>query len=172
MSAIGVAILAAMHSIRAMLDRMVGTAIATLSVLVLPVSLLLFLQWPLRDVVHAYAREANDLAQWLFALYMSAAVTYATRRDMHLAAHAVAHRYPAATRDRLRRAASLLVLLPWSLFILVVAWQPLLQSVGQLESFPDTFNPGYFLIKIAAWLMALLVLLQAMVELLPAKESA
>jgi TRAP-type mannitol/chloroaromatic compound transport system permease small subunit len=154
-------------SIRRVLDRLIGTATAALSVLVLPVSLLLFLQWPLRDLVHAYAREANDLAQWLFALYMGAAVTYATRRDTHLAAHAIAHRYAEATRAWLRRAASLLVLVPWSLFVLVVAWQPLLQSVGQLEAFPDTFNPGYFLIKIAAWLMALLVLLQAVVELLP-----
>jgi TRAP-type C4-dicarboxylate transport system permease small subunit len=157
----------ALVTIRQALDRVIGTATVALSVLVLPVSFLLFLQWPLRDVVHAYAREANDLAQWLFALYMSAAVTCATRRDTHLAAHAIAHRYSEATRTRLRRAASLLVLVPWSLFILVVAWQPLLQSVGQLEAFPDTFNPGYFLIKIAAWLMALLVLLQAIVELLP-----
>ncbi len=31
------------------------------SLLVLPVSLLLFLQWPLRDLVHAGSREANDL---------------------------------------------------------------------------------------------------------------
>lgn len=154
-------------AIRAMLDRTIGAATAVLSVLVLPVSFLLFLQWPLRDLVHAYSREANDLAQWLFALYMSAAITYATRRDTHLAAHAIAHRYSAKTRARLRRAACLLVLLPWSLFILVVSWQPLVQSVGQLESFPDTFNPGYFLIKIAVWLMALLVLLQSVVELLP-----
>jgi TRAP-type mannitol/chloroaromatic compound transport system permease small subunit len=157
--------------IRAMLDRAIGAAVSAMSVLVLPVSLLLSLQWPLRDLVHAYAREANDLAQWLFALYMSAAITYATRRDTHLAAHAIAHRYSDATKARLRRAASLLVLLPWSLFILIAAWQPLVQSVGQLESFPDTFNPGYFLIKIAAWLLALLVLLQAIVELLPAPKE-
>jgi TRAP-type mannitol/chloroaromatic compound transport system permease small subunit len=162
---------ARLAALRAMLDRAIGKAIATISILVLPVSLLLFLQWPLRDLVHAYARDANDLAQWLFALYMSAAITYATRRDTHLAAHAIAHRYSATTKMRLRRAACLLVLLPWSLFILIVAWQPVMQSVGQLESFPDTFNPGYFLIKIAAWLLALLVLLQAVVELLPEQKE-
>jgi TRAP-type mannitol/chloroaromatic compound transport system permease small subunit len=168
MSATGIARLVAL---RAMLDRMIGMVVTAMSVLVLPVSFLLFLQWPLRDLVHAYAREADDLAQWLFALYMSAAITYATRRDTHLAAHAIAHRYSAEAKSRLRRAASLLVLLPWSLFILIAAWQPLVQSVGQLESFPDTFNPGYFLIKIAAWLLALLVLLQAIVELLPAPKE-
>ena len=31
--------------------------------LVLPVSLLLFLQWPLRDLVQAYSIESNDLAE-------------------------------------------------------------------------------------------------------------
>src|SRR5689334_12500560 len=59
------------------LDRFVGWACAAGLVLVLPISLLLFLQWPLRELVHAGSREANDLAQWLFALYVSLAMTYA-----------------------------------------------------------------------------------------------
>ena len=33
----------------------------------------------------------------------------------------------------------------------------------QLESFPDTFNPGYFLLKVAVVLMALAVAMQALV---------
>lgn len=158
--------------LRSALDCVVGKFAALASVLVLAVSLLLFLQWPLRDLVHAYAREANDLAQWLFALYISAAVTYATRTHSHLAAHALAHRYPERLRVRLRKAASLFVLLPWSTFILYVAWPSVLQSVRQFESFPETYNPGYFLIKVAAWLLALLVLLQALIDLLPRTEEA
>jgi hypothetical protein len=35
----------------------------------------------------------------------------------------------------------------------------------QLEGFPDTNNPGYFLIKVALWLMAALVLAQAALDL-------
>jgi hypothetical protein len=34
-----------------------------------PVSLLLFIQWPLCDLVHAYSTQANDLAQWLLTLF-------------------------------------------------------------------------------------------------------
>ncbi len=49
------------------LDRAVGAAIGTGRWLVIPVSLLLFLQWPLRDLAHAYSIEVNDLAQWLVA---------------------------------------------------------------------------------------------------------
>ncbi len=48
----------------------------------LPVALILFLQWPLRDFVRAYSREANDLGQWIFALYVSLALTFATRERM------------------------------------------------------------------------------------------
>lgn len=148
------------------IDRAVGCVTVCVSGLVLAVSLLLFLQWPLRDLVQAYSREANDLAQWLFALYVGVAVTYATRNNTHLAAHAIAHRYSVRARSRLRRAASLLFLLPWSGFILYAAWPLVWQSVLQLESFPDTFNPGYFLLKIAAWLLALLVFLQALIDIL------
>ena len=58
--------------------------------LVLPVALALFLQWPLRDFVKAYSREANDLGQWVFALYASLAMTFAAREHAHLAVDAIA----------------------------------------------------------------------------------
>jgi len=45
----------------------------------------------------------------------------------------------------------------WSTYPIVI------QSVRQLESFPDTFNPGYFLLKVAVVLMALAVATQALV---------
>jgi TRAP-type C4-dicarboxylate transport system permease small subunit len=134
-------------------------------VLVVLLSLLLFLQWPLRDVVHVYSREANDCAQWLFALYVSVAVTYATRSRSHLAADALARRYAPATRERLYRCAVAAFAVPWSLFMLYAVAPMLRQSVLQLERFPETYNPGYFLLKIAVGLMALLVLLQAIVDL-------
>src|SRR5436309_7777744 len=101
-----------------LLDRLVDAAVRGAAFLVLPVSLLLFLQWPLRDLVHAYSREANDLAQILFALYVSVAITEATRRGAHLAADAFAQRYPPLWRERLKRVAALAILIPWSLFLL------------------------------------------------------
>lgn len=145
-------------------DRGLGAILAAGRWLVLAVVLLLFLQWPLRDVVRAHSREANDLAQWLFALYVTLAVPYATRTRVHLAADVVAHRFRAATRDRLERAGALLFVAPWALFILVAGWPMTLQSVLQLESFPDTYNPGYFIVKASAWALALLTLLQALLD--------
>jgi hypothetical protein len=40
------------------------------------------------------------------------------------------------------------------------------RSVRALEKFPDTFNHGYFLIKIAALLLAVLALLQTLLDAL------
>ena len=132
--------------------------------LALPLSLLLFLQWPLREIVQAYSREANDLAQILFALYVSVAVTAATRSNEHLAADAFAHRYGVRTRRRLARIAALCVALPWTVFLLVTATAMIAQSVMQAENFPETYNPGYFMIKVAVGVLGLLVGIQALLD--------
>jgi TRAP-type mannitol/chloroaromatic compound transport system permease small subunit len=155
----------------AILDRLLAQLLAAGMILVLPVSLLLFLQWPLRDLLQAYSREANDLAQLLFALYVSLAITYTSRHRAHLAADSLAQRYTDATRERLARAASLCVLVPWSAFMLYASWPIVVQSVLQLEAFPETFNPGYFVIKVALFLLAVLVLLQALLDCLRPRQE-
>jgi TRAP-type mannitol/chloroaromatic compound transport system permease small subunit len=149
---------------KAALDRVLDATTDIVGVLALPLSLLLFLQWPLRELVHAYSSEANDVAQCLFALYVSVAVLCATRRGAHLANDAIAGRYSPATRARLSRIASLAILVPGSSFVLWAAWPIVLQSVLQLESFPETFNSGYFVVKAAVALLALLVLVQALAD--------
>ncbi|NML45642.1 hypothetical protein HHL11_17965 [Ramlibacter sp. G-1-2-2] len=124
--------------------------------LVLPLAGLLFAQWPLRDWLQAYSRQANDLGQVLFALYIAVAVTAASEAGAHLA----------AARQRLSpRAAAIAVLActgPWALYLLVITAQPVWQSLRTLEKFPETLDPGYFLVRIALWLLAALVLLQAL----------
>jgi len=145
-------------------DRLLQQTTTGASILVLPVSLLLFLQWPLRDLGIGYSREANDLAQTLFALYVAVAITDATRRNSHLAADAFALRYPPRLRRLLMRIASVVVLAPWALFIVYASWPMVVQSVRQLESFPETYDPGYFIVKIALLLLALLILLQVILD--------
>jgi TRAP-type C4-dicarboxylate transport system permease small subunit len=91
---------------RALLDllaRLIAALLRSLQWLILPVVLLLFLQWPLRDLVRSHSREANDLGQWIFALYVAASVTAATRAHTHLAADAVARRYGLRIRAGLVR---------------------------------------------------------------------
>ena len=56
-------------------------------------------------------------------------------------------------------------MLPWAIFVLATGAVPTWQSVVGLEAFPDTFNPLYFVIRAGAWLLALLMVLQATVDL-------
>jgi TRAP-type mannitol/chloroaromatic compound transport system permease small subunit len=124
------------------------------------------LQWPLREVIQAYSREANDLAQILFALYISLAITAATRQNGHLAADALARRFRRRTRRHLECGAALLTLIPWSAFVLWTAWSSVAASVRALESFPETYNPGYFVVRAAVALLVLAVLVQGFIDVL------
>ncbi len=132
--------------------------------LAIPLSLLLFLQWPLRDLVQAGSREANDAAQVLFAAYVAVALTAATRGRAHLAADVVARRFPPHWRARLTRFASLAVAAPFALFVLWTGAPAAWSSLLQLEHFPETLNPGYFLLRAAALLLAALALAQALLD--------
>src|ERR1044071_1192251 len=147
------------------LDRLVAAILGAGQWLLLPVVALLFLQWPLRDVVRAWSREANDLGQWLFALYVAMAFTAATRAHTHLAADALARHYSERTRALLARLGALLGLLPWALFVIIGGAHVVIPSLQLREAFPDTFNPGYFIIKFALSVLAGLILAQAIVDI-------
>src|SRR6516162_9707115 len=101
------------------LDRLIGGLVAAAKWLALPLIVLLFLQWPLRDFVRHFSREANDLGQITFALFVAISVTAATRAGTHLSVDLVARHYSARTRRMLARAGSALGLLPWALFVLI-----------------------------------------------------
>ncbi len=126
------------------------------SLLVIPLALLLFLQWPLREWVQAYSREANDLGQVLFALYVAVAVLAASRGGVHLSA---GH---SSSRAQWRIWGVLLCVGPWAAFMLWAASGTIAQSVRDLERFAETLNPGYFAIKLALGLLLVLVLVQAL----------
>jgi TRAP-type mannitol/chloroaromatic compound transport system permease small subunit len=148
-----------------LLDRLIAAALRGLQWLILPVVILLFLQWPLRDLVRSHSREANDLGQWIFALYVAASITAATRARTHLAADAVARRYGPQVRAALMRCGAAFGLVPWALLVLIAGKNMVLGSLLSLEAFPDTYNPGYFIIKLALWVLAGLVLAQAVLDI-------
>jgi len=146
------------------LDRVIAAVISGAQWLVLPLIVLLFLQWPLRDIFRSYSREANDLGQIFFALFVAVSVTAATRAGTHLAADAVAQRYSPRLRNNIRKIGALAGLVPWALFILVTSEPIVVYSLKLREAFPDTANPGYFIVKLALWIMAILILAQALVS--------
>lgn len=141
------------------------------SLLVLPLALLLFAQWPLREWVQAYSRQANDAAQIVYALYVAVAITAASRANTHLAAlKTMAHN---TRRAALWRAGLMLACVgPWALFMLWAATPHIVSSVAGLEKFGETLTPGYFVIKLALGLLLVLVLVDAVTAWLAARRHS
>lgn len=140
------------------------------SLLVLPLAVLLFAQWPLRELVQAGSQVANDLAQIVFAFYVAVAVTAATLTDSHMAAHlpSSAAAPPDRTwRNGTRPWALLACLAPWAFFMLWAAAPQIQVSLRDMEKFSESFTPGYFLIKLSLALMLVLVLIDLLVPLPP-----
>jgi TRAP-type mannitol/chloroaromatic compound transport system permease small subunit len=158
----------AADKLNALLDRLTLAG----SLLVLPLSLLLFALGPLRDLVGAGSRPANDLAQWIFALYVALALRHTSRVRGHVAADTLAIHYPRAVREAIRRWGQALCVLPWALFVLASGTPMVWQSLRGLEAFPDTLNPLYFVIKLSAWLMALLMAMQAVLDCIAPDRTA
>src|ERR1700694_3447808 len=77
----------------------------------------------------------------------------------------ISRNYSDATRQWLARAGALFGLIPWSIIVLVTSWSIVRNSTLLLERFADTNNPGYFIIKLALLLLALLVLAEGVIEL-------
>jgi TRAP-type C4-dicarboxylate transport system permease small subunit len=146
------------------LDHAVNRLLSAIKWLALPVTALLFLQWPLREIIRAWSREANDLGQWLFALFVAASVVAATRAHAHLASDALAQRYSDATRTRLNVVAIGAAVAPWALFVLWSGATQITVSIAGRERFPDTGNFGYFILKGALPLLMALILAQALVD--------
>jgi TRAP-type C4-dicarboxylate transport system permease small subunit len=138
-------------------------------VLVVPLALLLFLQWPLRDWLGGgTSRQANDLGQILFAFYVAVAVLAASRSGTHLAAHIKPEdTLPPAVW---RKWVTVVCIAPWAAFSLWSGFDTIRLSILGLEHFSDTLNPGYFLIKLALGFLLLLILTEALASVLRAKR--
>jgi TRAP-type mannitol/chloroaromatic compound transport system permease small subunit len=100
------------------------------------------------------------------------AFTAATRAHTHLAADALARRYSDGARTWIARLGALLCLLPWASFVMIGGAKLVVSSLGVLEVFPDTYNPGYFVIKLAIWLLSGLILAQIVIDLSRPRGSA
>jgi hypothetical protein len=65
----------------------------------------------------------------------------------------------------------LLGLFPWALFIILGGANLVISSLRSLEAFADTYNPGYFFIKLALWVLGGLVLAQSIIDVVrPRRE--
>jgi TRAP-type C4-dicarboxylate transport system permease small subunit len=154
------------------LARLLDSTLNLLKWLVLPISALLFLQWPLRDFVQQFSREANDLGQILFALYVAASVSAATRAGTHLTASSAAHRYGPRARQAFRVASNCGAVVPWLVFLAWSGTPAILGGLSNLERFQDSLNPGYFVVKLALWLLAATLMLASLLDCRAAHQTA
>ena len=94
------------------------------------------------------ARGRCDAQQETAAQHSSA-----TQQRSHLAADTWAARYMPRTRAAIERIGHALAVLPFALFVLFVPVSGALVVWNwrrSFQSFRDTFNPGYFIVKCAA----------------------
>ena len=139
-------------------------------VLVLPLAVLLFAQWPLRDLVQSHSRQANDAAQILFAVYAAVAISAASWSNSHLAPVALG---PAAIKfiPTWRQWVLLACTAPWALFLLWTAVPQMLLAVATLEKFGESLTPGYFIIRIALVLLGVLVLVHGVAAVVKRRST-
>ena len=137
--------------------------------LVFPLMLLLFAQWPLRDWVQKYSREANDMGQIVFSIYVAVAVSAASRAGVHLSSSLELEGSAKPQRWRVWAVAACTV--PWAAFMVWAGWPLAFQSAAALEHFSETRSPGYFIIKLAMILLVLLVLFESLWQLMAKRRQ-
>jgi hypothetical protein len=128
------------------------------SLLVLALASLLFAQWPLREWFHVYTRQANDLGQLIFAVYIAVAVYAASRTHTHISPQ-TKQVPPIQSQARWEMYLQWVCVVPWTAWMAWSWWAEMLHSAVGLERFADSNLPGYFVLKIALFLMVLLLAL-------------
>ena len=163
-----------LQALRKFLHKSLLICIHAIAWSVLALGVLLFMQWPLREWVQAYSRQANDVAQIVFALLAAASIAAASMAGTHLSAHVVTHinanvathsGNAAAQQPAWRKWALALCVLPWAVFMLWASAPLAWNALVSLEKFGETSTPGFFIIKCAVLLMAVLVLVQTLLQL-------
>lgn len=120
--------------------------------LALPIFLLvvfLWAQWPMRVFASGNPRLINDMGQIAFAYFWVMAFAIACLSQSHLQISDNA----APTKKGKRAWTGFVLSLPWAIFLVYSAWPLLINSWHENEKFPDSYSPGFYLIKLALILL-------------------
>ena len=120
--------------------------------LALPIFLLvvfLWAQWPMRVFASGNPRLINDMGQIAFAYFWVMAFAIACLSQSHLQISNNA----APTKKGRRAWTGFVLSLPWAIFLVYSAWPLLINSWHENEKFPDSYSPGFYLIKLALILL-------------------
>jgi len=136
--------------------------------LCLPIILLLFLQLPLRDIVHGGNNTDNDFGQVVFAAFFMLGIPFAMRYDAHVRVDIFYQRLTTRRRAVVDLVGTVLFLLPW---LALVGWYSLpivLNSLFEMEKFAETYTRGYFILKLQLFFLVALIGLQAIANIIHA----
>jgi TRAP-type mannitol/chloroaromatic compound transport system permease small subunit len=136
--------------------------------LCLPLILLLFLQLPLRDIVHGGNNTDNDFGQIIFANFFMVGIAFAMRHDAHVRVDIFHQHFGARSRAVIELAGTALLTLPWLALLGWYALPIVLNSLGQTEKFAETYTPGYFILKLGLFFFVVMVALQAIANVIRA----
>jgi len=136
--------------------------------LCLPLIVLLFLQLPLREIVHGGNNAANDVGQIIFANFMMVGIPYAMRWDAHVRVDIVHRHFGRRFRAFVELAGTVLLTMPWLVLVGWYARPVVVNSLAETERFAETFTPGYFILKLGLLSFVVLVALQAIANVITA----
>jgi TRAP-type mannitol/chloroaromatic compound transport system permease small subunit len=143
--------------IEALIDR-IGRVMAWL---VLAVVFLLFVQNPLREYLGRGQFFANDMGQLCHAAVFMIGVAYAWRWDRQVRVDLLYRNMGARAKALVNLLGTVFLLLPW---LALVTWDAVpnaIESVRNLEGFPETGSPGFFVMKSLLLVFAAMMSLQA-----------
>ncbi len=141
-------------------EAVIDLAGRTVSWLVLAVVVLVWVQNPLRELRLGGDILANDMGQLAHAAVFMIGAGYAWRWQSLVRVDILFQRVGPRTQAMVNLVGVFLLLLPW---LAMVAWVSLPLALAALrirETFPDTGNPGHFLMKVLLLAFVALVGLQ------------
>ncbi len=120
-----------------------------LALLIFLLVVFLWAQWPMRVFASGNPRLINDMGQIAFAYFWVMAFAIACLSQSHLQISNNA----APTKKGRRAWTGFVLSLPWAIFLVCSAWPLLINSWHENEKFPDSYSPGFYLIKLALILL-------------------
>jgi TRAP-type mannitol/chloroaromatic compound transport system permease small subunit len=144
-------------TVEAIIDR-IGRTVAWL---VLAVVFLLFVQNPLREYVGRGQFFANDMGQLCHAAVFMIGIAYAWRWDRQVRVDLFYGKMGPRAKAVVNLLGTTFLLLPW---LGLVAWEAVptaIESVRNLEGFPESGSPGFFVMKSLVLAFAAMMGLQA-----------
>ena len=144
------------------IDRLTDSVGRVASWLVLIVIVLLFAQWPLREIFGRGHLLANDIGQIVHAAVFMFGLSYALRWDRHVRMDVFYRRMSPRRQAMVNFVGMLFFLLPWCALMAGFGWSYAWRATRVMETFPDTWSPGYFVFKLVLVLCFALLGIQAL----------